>query len=182
MNRCSATTLSGNQCKNISSKECCWMHTKNECGICLNESNRFKQLECGHKFCEGCINTWIIEKNYKSSCPMCRASISKEEVRMANRWGIENDLLYKVQVYYYPIDKMELMDIFVLKTFFNVTRTFSITDYQFQKIMNGFAITSFKNVCCQAFENLLDKKYSFNHFIKKNIYPDNPQKLHVFLL
>ena len=180
MSRCSATTLSGNQCKNISSKECCWVHTKNECGICLNESNRFKQLECGHKFCECCINTWILEKNYKSSCPMCRVQISKDEVRSANSWGIKNDLLYKVQVYYYPIDKMDLMDIFILKTFFNINRTFSINDEQFQKIMNGFRITKLENVCCKAFENLLDKRYSFHHFIKKN--GDDHKYLHVFLL
>ena len=32
------------------------------------------------------------------------------------------------------------------------------------------------------FKNLLDKRYSLLHFIKRNSYPNDPKKLHIFIL
>lgn len=46
-----------------------------ECTICLEDLNRqpITELECGHKFCTGCLDTW--EHKGKHTCPNCRAWI-----------------------------------------------------------------------------------------------------------
>ena len=185
MSRCSGLTLKGHVCKKTGDPFC-KIHVLSECGICLEtifkNSCGSVKLECGHSFCRSCINTWIIEKNCKSTCPMCRVQILPEELKNATYWGIKNEVLYKVKVYFYPIHKLDSMDNFILKFFFNISKTFSITDQQFQKLMNGFRIINLENVCFHSFKKLLDKRYSFNRFIKRNTYPENPNNLHIFLL
>lgn len=45
------------------------------CAICLVEyCSTAAQLHCGHEFHDTCIQAWI-DKNTKSTCPMCRKRI-----------------------------------------------------------------------------------------------------------
>ena len=90
--------------------------------------------------------------------------------------------IYNVEIFYYHINKLEIIDIVMIKMFFNINVSFLLTDLQFQKITNGFKITKLENVCLHAFKNLLDKRYSLLHFIKRNSYPNDPKKLHIFIL
>lgn len=39
------------------------------CAICLEDFKVPKRLECGHIFCENCINTWFVK--YQPKCPSC---------------------------------------------------------------------------------------------------------------
>jgi hypothetical protein len=184
MTPCNAITLSNNQCKNSASKNCktCWIHTKNECGICLNESNKCNiYLDCGHKFCEKCINIWIIEKDKLASCPMCRTLLSPERINTANRWGLKNGLLYNAEIYYYPVKKLDLIDETVLRLFFNATRNLCLTDSQFQRLVQGLDKTPSTNICYESFKSVIDIKYKAWHTIKTDSFPDNPINFHVFL-
>jgi len=52
---------------------------KEECSICLDENiTNTTILKCNHKYHITCLDKWTEEcklKNYKVSCPMCRANI-----------------------------------------------------------------------------------------------------------
>ena len=47
----------------------------NECQICF-QSSISKVLECGHPFCEKCIQQWTRQSE---TCPMCRRHIERSE-------------------------------------------------------------------------------------------------------
>ena len=55
-----------------------------QCAICLedakdNNTQQVTHLQCSHRFHTRCIDTWIIIGG--STCPMCRAAITKIEIR-----------------------------------------------------------------------------------------------------
>merc|ERR1712223_7345 len=45
------------------------------CTICKELFSFSNTINCGHTFCEFCINTW---KESKNECPMCRAKIKSQ--------------------------------------------------------------------------------------------------------
>ena len=48
-----------------------------DCAICLGgikENDKYKELECKHKYHEQCIRNWVVIKN-KQKCPMCNSLI-----------------------------------------------------------------------------------------------------------
>lgn len=42
------------------------------CAICMEPTGDRLKLECGHKYCAGCLLRWLDEA---STCPMCRKEI-----------------------------------------------------------------------------------------------------------
>ena len=52
-----------------------------ECAICMDPEARGVELrlaDCGHTFCFGCATQWL---NQNNSCPICRAVISRTEIK-----------------------------------------------------------------------------------------------------
>ncbi|XP_037924585.1 peroxisome biogenesis factor 10-like [Hermetia illucens] len=51
------------------------------CVICLDRKETPRDLDCGHSFCEDCINTYIAEfdKKIHAKCPLCRKQIYSTE-------------------------------------------------------------------------------------------------------
>lgn len=46
-----------------------------ECSICLGTMQDAVTIECGHQFCNSCINSWLLSNR---SCPLCRARIQTD--------------------------------------------------------------------------------------------------------
>jgi len=84
----------------------CHIH-KTDCGICLDQVSNSIDLDCGHIFCEKCIGTWIITKQEKSTCPMCRIKIDNDFIECANQWGVQHNLITQVKVYIYKLDLLD---------------------------------------------------------------------------
>jgi hypothetical protein len=54
--------------------------TVETCGICIEpliETGGIMNLPCKHRFHEGCIREWIVDK---SNCPLCKAKFKQFEV------------------------------------------------------------------------------------------------------
>lgn len=96
--RCSGITSKGLVCKKKCVNAFCNLHKSSvtfDCGICLEESNRFKRtLDCSHNFCNDCICEWIC-KSSDPTCPMCRSKITNEEIlNYSTYWGIYKGYIY----------------------------------------------------------------------------------------
>ncbi|XP_055802436.1 E3 ubiquitin-protein ligase ATL9-like [Solanum dulcamara] len=56
-----------------------------DCAICLSEfehGERGRKLEtCKHIFHENCLEKWLMQKDIKASCPLCRSVIISEEIK-----------------------------------------------------------------------------------------------------
>ena len=94
-NICSEFTLLGKRCRNkkIRDSENCTQHTKKTCSICLDvipDYGHKKLINCGHIFCQKCINVWLLEK---SSCPYCRSDVHYIDNRRALSWGVAKKLV-----------------------------------------------------------------------------------------
>ena len=48
---------------------------QDECPICMDDVKNAVITTCGHVFCRGCVENWLINESAK--CPLCRADISK---------------------------------------------------------------------------------------------------------
>ncbi|XP_037955386.1 E3 ubiquitin-protein ligase RNFT1-like [Teleopsis dalmanni] len=46
------------------------------CPICHDNYNNPIALECGHIFCDDCVNTWF---KREQTCPMCRSKQSEDK-------------------------------------------------------------------------------------------------------
>jgi SWI/SNF-related matrix-associated actin-dependent regulator of chromatin subfamily A3 len=46
-----------------------------ECPICMEDISQPVITSCGHLYCRGCIENWMI--NETAVCPLCRGVISK---------------------------------------------------------------------------------------------------------
>ena len=46
-----------------------------ECSICLNTTDDFVKIKCGHCFCVGCLEKWTAAQ--RLTCPLCRAPYEK---------------------------------------------------------------------------------------------------------
>lgn len=53
------------------------------CSICCNALVRPVTLECGHLFCDICLNRWT-QQCVKPSCPKCRATYTVASVKKAS--------------------------------------------------------------------------------------------------
>uniref|UniRef100_A0A1I7SZU0 RING-type domain-containing protein n=1 Tax=Caenorhabditis tropicalis TaxID=1561998 RepID=A0A1I7SZU0_9PELO len=51
-----------------------------QCTVCHDDLSHPIKLECNHVFCKSCIETWL---DQKSTCPMCRAEVTKD---VDNEW------------------------------------------------------------------------------------------------
>jgi len=51
-----------------------------ECSICLSLYDRPADTSCKHRFCAACIQS-VIANNFRPECPLCRHSITMEELR-----------------------------------------------------------------------------------------------------
>uniref|UniRef100_A0A915DRX9 Ubiquitin n=1 Tax=Ditylenchus dipsaci TaxID=166011 RepID=A0A915DRX9_9BILA len=49
-----------------------------QCYICREAAEDAVTSECGHGYCSNCINTWL---NQSALCPVCKATISKNQLR-----------------------------------------------------------------------------------------------------
>jgi hypothetical protein len=91
------------------------------CGICLHEnvkgSKNIKLLDCGHNFCEKCINIWLIEKGTKGTCPMCRANVDSVKRLDAFEWGLKYDLTCILDIHIYQLVKLDEYDYLWLLAF-----------------------------------------------------------------
>ena len=54
-----------------------------------NECEDVLETKCNHKFCSGCINTWLSENN---CCPYCRMVIKQEKLIIDNDITLSNKL------------------------------------------------------------------------------------------
>jgi hypothetical protein len=82
MNRCSALTIKGSQCKQgrANCLDTCWIHS-DSCSICLSKLGTIDEvatIKCGHKFHAGCIENW--RKIGKFNCPMCREGVFSTDI------------------------------------------------------------------------------------------------------
>jgi hypothetical protein len=120
MEQCHGITRKRIQCKNksVTGKQTCQIHCSQkfiDCGICLElinfkSPNTHKLLDCGHNFCNKCINIWIIEKYPKCSCPLCRDPITAHSRKFGNltlhlafKWGFEHNIIYEYTITTYPL-------------------------------------------------------------------------------
>ena len=46
-----------------------------QCSICTEILSKPLVLNCGHTFCQKCLEKWIEQKGKKSDCPNCRNRI-----------------------------------------------------------------------------------------------------------
>lgn len=51
-----------------------------ECNICLDTAKEAVISMCGHLFCWPCLSRWLETRPNRSSCPVCKAGISREKV------------------------------------------------------------------------------------------------------
>ena len=51
------------------------------CAVCLDETiaNNVLQLQCGHKFHNNCIRSWVVEYGHPE-CPTCRSNIENTSI------------------------------------------------------------------------------------------------------
>lgn len=75
MGRCSATTASGERCKNacMIDSEMCRVHTTlGECSICMESMTlrTSRNIGCNHRFHSNCLERW--KDQGKRTCPVCR--------------------------------------------------------------------------------------------------------------
>ena len=107
MVRCQGITLSGKQCKKYCKTDFCWVHIHETCGICLDDVCNYIKLDCGHKFCDICINEWIC-KSEISSCPTCRQEVG-DEVRINSlHWGLNNFVIISAVHYKLNLSKFDI--------------------------------------------------------------------------
>ncbi|MCE3051576.1 hypothetical protein HAX54_050252 [Datura stramonium] len=56
-----------------------------DCAICLSEfqhGEKGRKLEsCKHIFHENCLEKWLMQKDVKATCPLCRSVIISEEIK-----------------------------------------------------------------------------------------------------
>ena len=75
--RCKAITNKNKRCKCKIKKNSnyCNNHKNNfECSICLEPIKEKNTINCGHTFCNICIDKWT-QKN--KNCPICRKTLTK---------------------------------------------------------------------------------------------------------
>ena len=181
MKRCSAKTNTGRRCKKTSKQDLCWVHTPKEpeiCGICLESVPRcFKvSLECGHKYCPNCVNEWIIEHNFATStCPTCRANVTKKEYEQAVHWGLQLEKLSKTIVIQYKMESLELDDVLYMLENYKMTNLYMPED--FEKIKEELKINK-----PRIFEYLENKdNYSpAMILIRTKWFPEKPPLLYEF--
>lgn len=75
MSRCSATTASGERCRNarMIDSEMCMVHTiLGECPICMESMTlrTSRNIGCNHRFHSNCLERW--KDQGKRTCPVCR--------------------------------------------------------------------------------------------------------------
>ena len=51
------------------------------CPICLNVFFEPRENTCGHVFCEGCLEQWVVEG--METCPLCRSNVDLSKLRLA---------------------------------------------------------------------------------------------------
>jgi len=154
-----------------------------ECSICYDEilkkSDGTVLLECGHNFCKGCINLWIIEKDTSCSCPNCRTGISDVHKQDAARWGLAHDHYFIGYTNYYYFNVLSEIDTFILLARLpEIIKKGILTDEEFLLID-----TTLKDDI-NYYEILTDLKKSV--VVKRNLYltkmyPDKPEKMHYFV-
>lgn len=57
-----------------------------KCSICLESIKKGDDqqiLNCGHKFCAGCINQWLRTNTGNASCPTCRTPVYNSSMNQA---------------------------------------------------------------------------------------------------
>ncbi|XP_071706697.1 E3 ubiquitin-protein ligase AIRP2-like isoform X2 [Rutidosis leptorrhynchoides] len=57
-----------------------------ECGICMETSNKMALPNCGHSMCIGCFRDW---NTRSKSCPYCRGNLKK--VHSGDLWVLTNE-------------------------------------------------------------------------------------------
>ena len=105
MSFCKGITLKGIQCKNKTTCEYCHIHKERDCcSICIEPIKNMCILDCGHKFCNTCINNWISVSCPNYTCPMCRDIIEDGPIIDSSiRWGIKNGLLMLTDLHTFVI-------------------------------------------------------------------------------
>jgi len=149
MERCSATTLTGEQCKLISKEGCdgkCSRHSGEPCPVCflpMNSKNSKKLENCTHIFHMKCIDKW---KKKHNTCPTCRAKIE--------------NTMYNVSIHIEPVGiraEMVSNNVTNINTLFGIETEINldnfVTDIQFSTQIEedirhilqeiGFPVTTF---------------------------------------
>ena len=172
MTQCSGITVKGNQCKK-NGNPFCHIHTLFDCGICLESIFKSTKLDCGHNFCSGCVNTWILEKGDHSSCPMCRSVISYKNYEFAKKWGITTGYLYLVEFIVHPILELNELDSIIMGTVLGLQpgNHLVVNKSQVTELLQN---ESFK----EFFMKFKGKSHKLNFYIKKN--EQMPTQLHMF--
>ena len=147
MEKCSAITLTGEQCKFNSKEGCdgkCTRHSGEPCSICwgpMNSRNSKKLTNCVHVFHTKCIDKW---KKKNNTCPQCREQIDLT--------------MYNITIHIEPVgitSNIVTSNLTMINTMFGIEANLQdyITDIQFaSQIENdirhilqeiGFPVTTF---------------------------------------
>ena len=186
MTKCVGTCVTGKKCKNsvIFGTKKCWTHSDkemNECGVCFDErythSKNNIEINCGHVFCKKCIFTWIIEKGHSASCPKCRALISNYFHVEAYIWGQTTGVLYRPEVTIYPLNKLDSFDKMYISIFVDRFMNNAIDNETFILFEERIKEHPKFDVIFQKLKTL---SFKVHYLVKKDIYRNNPTKIHMF--
>lgn len=77
----------GKEKEDISGREIATMLSNHlMCSICHEWLAAAHAVSCGHMFCGGCLNQWIVQAN-KQTCPECRKPIAGEHAACRSVWS-----------------------------------------------------------------------------------------------
>ena len=110
---CQATTLKGSRCKKNRINDTCFcrVHTVETCSICLKDlawGQGKKLKDCGHQFCNNCVNHWLVEN---PSCPNCRSGINYYDQFSAELYGKRHKMLMDFTIREYDFSGLPKEDL-----------------------------------------------------------------------
>jgi hypothetical protein len=117
----------------------CHHHRLIDCGVCLDtiQQKNTVLLGCGHSFCKKCISTWVIEKSFASTCPMCREPVHNDKINDSFIWGIKNGLLDTIDVTVYNVDLLDEFEQLYMTSFTSDDAFKLLTKMEFDIILSN---------------------------------------------
>ena len=178
---CKGLTIKGVQCKNPVYGNYCHLHIDQEehCSICVEPLKNQVNLDCAHKFCRKCINTWICTSCPNYSCPLCRGNLDITNVNIGIKWGIKNNYLVTLSLHQLPFSSLKIENQQLLTKFLNFYKDQYYFENQIEHIKNIINDENANAIVKQIFQVLLNNRKTVNIIAKIN--PDNYTK-NVYML